>query len=606
MKRREPSDDSNESEDIEDESFDVIDEPIIKKRIINPSNTPRNLPTTKSSITNESWVDKYSPKTTNDICINPTKLKQLKQLMEEMITHQNRKILVITGPSGSSKSTSVKLLSKELGNGYVEYFNNNSSSNNFDEFLNDCKYLTGKNLKFILVEELPNIFHKPVLNNFRIKLLEWLYLNQSLPPIIICLTELERNFGNVGDSTSNEFFNIENNLNINTVLGKEILSHSKVGVIKFNSIANKFMKSMMNRIIKQESKIFKLIPQNHVNNFLNLINDIGDIRSSINNLELWSKFYGKGTVDFIDSNDENYNRNITINLFHAIGKILYASSKYKSTNMSNNDANFLTIEDVLNNYENLQLLNLSILENYTNLITDDCLKDSEFISDRLSESDLIYDLMEGKDTMIRSVRVGLDQCKLSTSKSTNNSNKFNRITFSKNFNMVKSYNKIYKKIQILKNNPMFCHESFDTINLLDGYYIPMIISNKYHEQFHRIGGSFNGKSLDDNLFGDSNDLEQSNKNDYDNHDNDNDNDYDYEEDNFEKFNQFTLQLNNNLQLQDNLININHLEDEILSDPVEDTDDDDDHDDDDDKQHEQERKPLPFESDYEFLDESDFL
>lgn len=581
MKRGNHSDDSEDLEEIEDESADFIEEPRSKRLAKSStgsagSNKKSDPPAAKTlSITNgESWVDKYSPKTTADICINPTKLKQLKELMEEMINYQNRRILVLTGPSGSSKSTSAKLLSEAIGKGNVEYFNNTSSSNHFNEFLNDCKYLIGKNMKFIIIEELPNIFHKPILTSFREKLLEWLYLNQTLPPIIICLTEIERNFGSqdFGGKFSNEFFNIENNLNINTVLGKEILSHPKVGVIKFNSIANKFMKSTMNLIIKQELKIFKLIPQKQVNDFLSQINDIGDIRSSINNLELWSRFYHRG-INLVGGNDGSYNRNTTINLFHAIGKILYSSSKFKSTSLSNDDSNFLTIEEVLNNYENLQLLNLSILENYTTLLSDDNLTESGFMADRLSESDLIYHLMEGKDLMIRSVRVGLDRAP------PHSNNKFNRITFSKNFNMIKLANKINKKIHKLKDNPVFCHGSYNTINLLDGYYVPLIINGRHKQNFSRVGGSLKGISLDDDLFGDSNDLEQAGNvgDDY---------------DDFDAFDKFSAHMNDTY-VNSNVVSVNDLEDELLSDPVEDSDED-------------QKKPLPFESDYEFLDESDFL
>lgn len=594
MKRKEPSNDSDELEDIEDESFDaVIDGPLLRKSVSKKSKVGRPVyPTNKLNQStldnsksnqedNESWVEKYSPTTTSEICINPSKLKQLKLIMQEMLTLKNRRVLVITGPSGSSKSTSVKLLSNELGYGYIEYFNDKPGTRNFEEFLNDCKYLVGKNLKFIVIEELPNIFHKSVLESFRNKLLEWVYLNQNLPPIVICLTELERNFGSEESfgKNYNEFFNIENNLNINTVFGKEILNHPKVGILKFNSIASKFMKSTINRIIVKELLIFKQLPTLHINNFINLLNDIGDIRSSINNLELWSKYYHKG-INLLNQGDNfGFNRNVTINLFHAIGKILYSSSKYKSSVLSNDQTNYLTIEEVLNNYENLQLLNLSILENYTNLLPDDGLNYCGFMADRLSESDLIYNLMEGKDLMIRSIRVGLDDVQCSS----NSSSGYNRITFSKNFNMIKSINRIYKKIYQLKCNPIFFHGSFDSINMIDGYFVPLIINNRFSKQFNRIGGPFKGTSLNDDLYGDNSDFDFNRTNEIHEFD-----DYDdlYE---FEKYTAKLCNPDPNL----NVISTKDLDDEELSEPIEDSDQD-------------QRKPLPFESDYEFLDESEFL
>ena len=64
---------------------------------------------------NQQWIDKYRPKTTSEICINPTKLKQVKESMMKMINKtSNTRVLVLSGPSGSSKSTTVKLLAEEL------------------------------------------------------------------------------------------------------------------------------------------------------------------------------------------------------------------------------------------------------------------------------------------------------------------------------------------------------------------------------------------------------------------------------------------------------------------------------------------------------------
>lgn len=61
------------------------------------------------------WIDKYRPIEVNDICINPMKLKQVKQSLESMINHRsNSKILILCGPSGCCKSTTIKILANEL------------------------------------------------------------------------------------------------------------------------------------------------------------------------------------------------------------------------------------------------------------------------------------------------------------------------------------------------------------------------------------------------------------------------------------------------------------------------------------------------------------
>lgn len=510
MKRRI---DDSESE-LEDESFDFGD--------ADPVDTSYQL---------IPWTEKYAPMKSGEICINPTKLKQLRTSMCNMLNGSTR-LLIVTGPSGSSKSTSVKLLSEEIAGGYIEYFQNSR----FDEFLNDCKYLVGKNKKFVLIEELPNVFHKGTLTKFRTLISQWLYTKQHLPPLVICLTEIERNF----QSSSHEYFNIENNLNTNTLLGKEIVLDLRVEMVKFNSIAKKFMKQTMAKIIRQELKIFKLIPRAKVDQFIN-DHDIGDIRSSINNLEIWARYYIKGV-----NMEEvlNYNRNTTINLFHAIGKVIYSSSKFKD--LGADESTWKTLEDVLSNYDNLQLLHLSVLENYTNVLPDLEIQGVDFVADNLSQSELIYGLDEGKDLMIRSARVGID----SASSGVSDKGSFNKINFTKNFKMIKQSNKVSRAIGEVKDS--IFNTSFDNVNLIDGFYVPKILNKRFNKQYKRIGGSVN-TFLDDDL---------------------------YEED------------NEPIQELQTLEPIEEVDDDILSDPIEDSEDD-------------KPKPTPFDSDYEFLDDSAF-
>ena len=81
--------------------------------MVDPTKSSQKSQTTINN--NQQWIDKYRPKTTSEICINPTKLKQVKESMMKMINKtSNTRVLVLSGPSGSSKSTTVKLLAEEL------------------------------------------------------------------------------------------------------------------------------------------------------------------------------------------------------------------------------------------------------------------------------------------------------------------------------------------------------------------------------------------------------------------------------------------------------------------------------------------------------------
>lgn len=523
--------DSDVDEEIEDESFEFED---IKRR---------KHVTEETSL---SWCEKYCPLRSSDVSVNPSKLKQLRQVMKDMIYRQLPKILIVSGPSGSGKSTSCKVLSKELSNGFVEY----TETVKFEDFLNDGKYLVAKNLKFLIIEELPNVFHYETLNNFRNSLMEWVYLRQNLPPVIICLTELERTF----NESQYDYFTIENNLNVNTLFPKSFLNDLRVQQIKFNPVSKKFMKSGIDRIYKAESKLFSRLPKPKLSQFLEFIYESGDIRSGINNLELWTRYYIKG-FDLGSSLgyelDIQFCRNVSILLFHAIGKIIYSSSKYQ--NLDDNESNHKTIDDVLNNYDNFHLLNLSVLENYNNRIEDHDIKVVSEMAESLSASDLLYHLDEGKYYMARSTRYQLGEYKTPRNISP-------KINFTKNLSMIKMSNQIRKLILEVKDS--IINTSFQNINLIDGFYMPMILSKKLNKNYERLGGKIN-VNLGDDMF-------------------DNDN-----------------EIGNEIKITDfidniykNIGNNEEEEDGDMSDPIEDSD--------------EEKVQNPFDTDYEFLDDAEFM
>ncbi|EMG45817.1 hypothetical protein G210_3975, partial [Candida maltosa Xu316] len=216
-----------------------------------------------------------------------------------MIKHTSNspRILILAGPSGSSKSTTVKLLARQLiptntnktdllmddidDDVIVEYHDTGTGIDDFGQFIRDVKY---KRNSVILIEELPNIYHPDTLLKFRSTLRDWCFMdfnNGELPPLVICLSELEYD--------SEEFrvsYNIENNLTVETLLGKEMLSmksekgDSLIQVIKFNKLANRFLKKTVNGIIKNEG-LLKKVNHMQLNEFQNEIFKVGDIRSII-------------------------------------------------------------------------------------------------------------------------------------------------------------------------------------------------------------------------------------------------------------------------------------------------------------------------------------
>ncbi|KGQ86522.1 cell cycle checkpoint protein [Candida albicans P94015] len=468
-------------------------------------------PVKKSQTTinnNQQWIDKYRPKTTSEICINPTKLKQVKESMMKMINKtSNTRVLVLSGPSGSSKSTTVKLLAEELitvrdafDSVVVEY----DESEDFSKFLQDCRY---KSKNVILVEELPNIYHLETLKKFRDAIRDWIYQDDngfSLPPLIICLSEIEYDSNDLRIS-----YSIENNLTVDTLLGKEITGLNQVENIKFNSIANRFLKPTINKIIKQEG-ILKIVNQQILMRFLDEIFQIGDIRSIIFNLEMWIKNVKQSSTNRISI--DSFMRENSINLFHAIGKIIYSSSKVNknrskignndddSDPLDKDDIDYQSIEQVLQSFpeKNMDLLNLSLLENYH--IYQDSNYDLKLASNIVDDLS-VNDIIKLGDTGIRSTRINLSKAqKLSTSRSTSMPPSKLKMKFPRHLKMIKMMNKTKNQISSYRRylNPQ---TSFQDLNLIDGYYMPIIYNSqkKTRYRYNRLGGKFQEVYADDVL-----------------------------------------------------------------------------------------------------------
>lgn len=491
--------DTNRLPKIEDENDDHITEDEVSEEFIRPKR--RRLGSEDNRY--QQWIDKYTPKIPDEICINPRKLKEVKEVLLNMIKGSDpTKLLILTGPSGCSKSTTIKVLANDLisrmksenkiqsyfpipdsfvSDNWIEYIDSmitdTPQPTQFSEFLNDAKYRTGSNLSIILVEELPNIFHPDTLTRFRANLNEWVNTSIELPPLVLCLTEIEL----AQEQRNQDHFNIENNLSVDTLLGRGFLNQFGVKHIKFNSIAATFMKKSMSQIINKEKQVFRGIAKTELNNFLTYIIESGDIRSAISNLQFWSGLSKKGRGEVFDSLRENQ-----LNLFHAIGKVIYSSSKFQELPTEEND--YLTIQSVLENYGNNSLLNLSLLENYT--IYNDLNYDLDIasdITDSLSLSDLMGYVEEGKEIGVRSTRNQLRRVDGRRTQRTN-------IKFPRHFKMIKEFNKTKREIRTYQLVINECRNSFNDLNLVDGFYLPIIYNATSRQteklRYDRLGGRF--------------------------------------------------------------------------------------------------------------------
>lgn len=500
---------STEEEDVISEGDTSEDLVITKKRKI--VKKEQLLPIIEDEM---QWIDKYAPQSSSEICTNPRKLKEVKEVMSDLIFGKDRdcRLLILNGPAGSCKSTTVKVLADELvrernhstlgmnnGSCWTEYLDtivsNSPQPRQFPEFLQDCKYKIGGNLNVIIIEELPNIFHSQTLQYFRQAVSEWIYTDEriELPPLVLCLTEVELK------TTHQEYFNIENNLTVETLLGKNFLNvgkaSKKIKQIKFNPIAPSFVKKTINKIVQKESKYFLVINKNEVAKFLGKIQETGDIRSIISNLQIWAKLKNK-SQSYLDAEqtDDFFLRENQISLFHAIGKIIHSSTKFDSLE-DPEMVDYLTVETVLKNYHNNELLSLSLLENYHvyNNSNYDISIASEIV-EKLSLNDIMSSLPEGREVGFRGCRNQLRKIEKTSTMMTN-------IKFPRHFKMIRQFKQTEDEI---KQYSKWCNglrTTFNNLNLIDGYYLPMIYNkqNATPYRYNRLGGRFQPVFADDNL-----------------------------------------------------------------------------------------------------------
>lgn len=461
-----------------------------------------------------SWIEKYGPRTSLEICINPRKLKELREILEPMVNGSLAcRLVMVTGPAGCGKSTVVKCLGNELverregtsgsfkhpGRSHegvfpnvIEYFDSDlqdvSHVGHFSEFLDACRYRVGSNLAVIVVEELPNVFHQETLLNFRNCIKSWLYSPGILPPLVICLTEVEIE----GESAHKGYYNIENSLTAETLLGRDLLTQGvRAGVVKrvkFLPIAKTFMKKTISKIIQKEKV---RIPQDKQELVFASLYESGDIRALLSNLQFWSR---TGFLDASVSGKENQ-----ISLFHAVGKVVHSSAKY--ADMDEDASDSFSIRAVLDSYSNFGLLHLALLENYQiygGLQYD--INVAANLVESLSISDTLGSLEESHEYGIRAVRHQLRNVG-------ENRGRTQPMKFPRHFKMLKAANKVKREVGSYSRYIGNCRISFDDVNLLDGYFVPTIYNSFSYKlkngrtsySYNRVGGKFEGISADEEV-----------------------------------------------------------------------------------------------------------
>ncbi|CEP63292.1 Rad24p LALA0_S07e06832g [Lachancea lanzarotensis] len=323
----------------------------------------------------EEWCQKYEPHGTASLVLHQRKLQDVRNVLEPMISGNSMcRILLLTGPAGSSKSSCVKTLANEairdrlntlpapnftLGNprkhqSYIEYDGSAvplgvSKVDHFNQFLAESKYRVGLNVAVLLVEDLPNLFHEETKTQFQQSLLRWLYSPQSrLPPLVICLTECEIH----GSKDASYSFSIDTQFIAETVLGPEVLNHPCLRRIKFNPINKTLLKKHLKAICDRERKLIKADRWEQREAFIaSIAENCGDLRSAISALQLWATTSGSAST-FTSTREQS------VSYFQGLGRIIHGSKDLP------NDSSMINELMYSHSAGTGELLKMGVLENY--------------------------------------------------------------------------------------------------------------------------------------------------------------------------------------------------------------------------------------------------
>ncbi|KAJ3947834.1 RFC checkpoint protein Rad17 [Colletotrichum fioriniae] len=324
------------------------------------------------------WSERFGPINLDELAVHKRKVSDVRKWLEDVLAGRMRqRLLILKGAAGSGKTTTMRLLARDMGYELLEWRNPTgalgahlgytSASAQFQEFLGrggkfgqlDTDLTTEAprtasakpdlSGKIILVEEFPNTFSRAstALTSFRSTLLEYLAsnmpslsnygrrpANEPITPVVLVISETLL----TTTSASADSFTAHR------LLGPEILRHPGTRVIEFNAVAPTLLAKALELTVMKEARKSgrKRTPGPQV---LKRLGEIGDIRSAISSLEFmclkgdqdadWGAKIAlskqskgakagisltKGEEDTLELISQ---REASLGIFHAVGKVVY-------------------------------------------------------------------------------------------------------------------------------------------------------------------------------------------------------------------------------------------------------------------------------------------
>ncbi|KAG1876848.1 Rad17 cell cycle checkpoint protein-domain-containing protein [Suillus tomentosus] len=266
------------------------------------------------------WVDKYEPTIEADLAVHKRKVEDVRRWLSEAFEggsagklRKYRRILVLTGPAGTAKTTTLRMLAREMGFEIVEWRNSMSErgpSTLVDDFGDDswmdtealfdkfqafltrasscCNIFAASpaivsmqpqshtqskfpsqsstpslpstsssrpsNRHLILLEDLPNILHLPTQARFHDALQSLCSSSESGPPVVIIISDSGLRGENAynddaWDGAGGARWSKKETIDIRSLLGADLSTSPYVMRIAFNPIAPTLMNKALQAML---------------------------------------------------------------------------------------------------------------------------------------------------------------------------------------------------------------------------------------------------------------------------------------------------------------------------------------------------------------------